>query len=251
MKTTTNTFRLFFILFCMSFINSVVAQNDTIVKTNGEKIGCKILEIGANGVSYKRTDMTDSPLFIAGKEEITSIKFRNGEKQVFPTLANKQPVSTMDKSPNSEGTFNKPDDNGKKKKDLGPISDQHKIIYDGKKYYVDGRRIGSRDADRLLSRSTNPAVKIPLKTAKLTKTFQKIMKITSYPSTISGGVASISTFRTVYIEAQNGGAQMSSWINAGLSFIGTMAFPITSKILKKRQTKLYDKTIDLYNLDKK
>ena len=234
----------------MSIVFSTNAQNDTIVKTNGERVVCKILEIGANGVSYKRADMVDGPLFVAGKEEISFIKLRNGEKQVFPASANKQPVSNMDKNPNSEGTLSKPDDNGKKKKDLGPISDQHKIIYDGKKYYVDGRRIGSRDADRLLSRSSNPAVKVPLKTAKLTKTFQKIMKITSYPSTISGGVASISTFRTVYIEAQNGGALMSSWVNAGLSFIGTLAFPITSKILKKHQVKLYDKTIDLYNLDK-
>ena len=245
MKTTANTFRMFLILFCIGLVNLVAAQNDTIVKTNGEKIVCKILEVGANGVSYKRADMNDSPLFIAGKEEITYIKLRNGEKQVFPAMPNKQ------SNQNSNNSLVNSNDNGKKKKDLGPISDQHKIIYDGKKYFVDGRRIGSRDADRLMSRSSNPAVQIPLKTAKLTKTFQKIMKITSYPSTISGGVASISTFRTVFIEAQNGGAQMSSWVNAGLSFIGTLAFPITSKILKKRQTKLYDKTIDLYNLDKK
>lgn len=247
MKTTANTFRIFLMFLCIGLIHKLQAQNDTIVKTNGEKIVCKILEVGANGISYKRADMTDSPLFVAGKDEINYIKLRNGEKQVFSAMPNKSSNQNL----GSENSMLNTNDNPKKKKDLGPISDEHKIEYDGKKYYVNGRRIGSRDADRLLSRSTNPAVQIPLKTAKLTKTFQKIMKITSYPSTISGGVASISTFRTLYIEAQNGGAQMSSWVNAGLSFIGTLAFPITSKILKKKQVKLYDKTIDLYNLDKK
>jgi hypothetical protein len=247
MKITSYLFLV--LLICAG--NRLKAQSDTILKTDGTRIACKVLEVGVNGVSYKRADMMDGPLFVAGKEEITYLRLSNGDKQVF-TKKPSQPVNNgMDKNPNSDITFNKPTENPKSKKDLGPISDEYKIIYDGKKYYVNGRRIGSRDADRLLSRSTNPAVKIPLKTAKLTKTFQKIMKITAYPSTISGGMASISTFRTVYIEAQNGGALMSSWVNAGLSFIGTMAFPVTAKILKKRQVKLYDKTIDLYNLDKK
>ncbi len=250
MKTITKIYRVFLFVFSIGLMQNLNAQQvDTIVKIDGTRIPCKITEVGTNGISYKRIDMTDSPLFTVGKSEIDYLWLRIGEKQTFPKT-NSQSTTGLDKNPNSQGTFNKPEETKKGKKDLGPISDKYKIDYDGKKYYVNGRRIGSRDADRLLARSTNPAVQIPLKTAKLTKTFQKIMKITAYPSTISGGVASISTFRTVYIEAQNGGAGISSWVNAGLSFIGTLAFPITAKILKKRQVKLYDKTIDLYNMDK-
>jgi hypothetical protein len=249
MKITTKISGICLLIFSLGLISKTNAQQDTIVKTDGTKIPCKILEVGANGISYKRVDITDGPLYVVGKEEIVYVRLRNGDKQTFPTT-NPQPKTGLDKNPNSEGAFNQPNETQRGKKDLGPISSEHKIMYDGKKYYVNGRRIGSRDADRLLSRSTNPAVLIPYKTARLTKTFQKIVKITSYPSTIAGGAASISTFRTVYIEAQNGGAGISSWVNAGLSFVGTLAFPITAKILKKRQTKLYDKTIDLYNMDK-
>ncbi len=250
MKSIVKITHLCVVFFCITVINKLNAQVDTIVKTDGTRIACKITEVGTNGISYKRVDMTDSPLFTVGKNEIDYVWLRIGEKQTFPKT-NVQSTAGLDKNPNSQGTFNQPTDNKKSKKDLGPISAEHKIEYDGKKYYVNGRKIGSRDADRLLSRSTNPAVAVPHKTAKITKTFQKIMKITSYPSTIAGGAASISTFRTVFIESQNGGVGVSSWVNAGLSFVGTLAFPITSKLLKKSQTKLYDKTIDLYNLDKK
>lgn len=234
---------------------SAKAQQDTLFKTNGEKIPCKVLEIGTNGVSYKKADNIDGPTFIDNKEDINFIRFRNGQKQEFIKQAGSNDSWKNNNNPQNQGMNNNNNnnngnaDNGKSKK--GPISDEYKIIYDGRAYYVNGQKIGRRDVDRLLGRSTNPAVKVPFKTAKATKIAQKIVGITSYPSTVAGGTASISTFRTVYIEAQNGGAQPSSWINAGISFLGTMSLPITSKILKKRRNKLYDKTIDIYNLDKK
>lgn len=232
------------------------AQQDTVFKTNGEKIPCKVLEVGTNGVSYKKADNPDGPTFIDNKEDISFIRFRNGQKQEFIKQAgnndswkNANNQNQGMNNNNNGNNNNSNNDNGKPKK--GPISDEYKIIYDGRAYYVNGQKIGRRDVDRLLSRSNNPAVKVPFKTAKAFKISQKIVGITSYPSTISGGIASISTFRTVYIEAQNGGAQPSSWINAGISFLGTLSLPITSKILKKKRDKLYDKTIDIYNLDKK
>lgn len=236
------------------------AQQDTLFKTNGEKIPCKVLEVGTNGVSYKKADNIDGPTFIDNKEDINFIRFKNGQKQEFIKQAGgtdswknannqSQGMNNNNNNGNGNNDSNGNGDNGKPKK--GPISDEYKIIYDGRAYYVNGQKIGRRDVDRLLSRSNNPAVKVPFKTAKAFKISQKIVGITSYPSTITGGIASISTFRTVYIEAQNGGAQPSSWINAGISFLGTLSLPITSKILKNKRNKLYDKTIDIYNLDKK
>lgn len=254
LKTIASPIHVLLIALTLSL--GLKAQQDTLFKTNGEKIPCKVLEVGTNGVSYKKADNPDGPTFIDNKEDISFIRFKNGQKQEFikPVVGsdswkNSNSQNQSNNNNNNNGSNNSNADNGKPKK--GPISDEYKIIYDGRGYYVNGQKIGRRDVDRLLSRSSNPAVKVPFKTAKATKIAQKIVGITSYPSTVSGGVASISTFRTLYIEAQNGGAQPSSWVNAGLSFLGTVSLPITSKILKNRRNKLYDKTIDIYNLDKK
>lgn len=255
--TTHNFFRMIAVLFCMNLAYAAQAQQDTLFKTNGEKIACKVLEVGTNGISYKKADNPDGPTFVDNKDDILLIRYRNGQKQEFlkTTFNGAAPANNnLTNGSNNDAGTNNNNGNGGNKNDKarkGPISDEYKIIFDGKKYYVNGQKIGRRDVDRLLSRSDNPAVKVPYKTAKLTKTFQKIIGITSYPSTVSGGVASFATFRTVYIEAQNGGAQASSWVNAGLSFLGTLSLPITSKILKNRRDKLYDKTIDIYNVGKK
>ncbi len=256
-NTTHNVLRMISVLFCMSLAYGTQAQQDTLFKTNGEKIACKVLEVGTTGISYKKADNPDGPTFVDNRDDILFIRYKNGQKQEFlkTTLNGNAPANNnLTNGSNNDPGNNNNNGNGSNKSDKarkGPISDEYKIIFDGKKYYVNNQKIGRRDVDRLLSRSDNPAVKVPYKTAKLTKTFQKIIGITSYPSTVSGGITSFATFRTVYIEAQNGGAQPSSWINAGLSFLGTLSLPITSKILKNRRDKLYDKVIDIYNVGKK
>jgi hypothetical protein len=85
------------------------------------------------------------------------------------------------------------------------------------------------------------------KSAKVMKGFQKAMKIVSFPSTIGGGVASISTFSRMYKQIEDNGASFNSCKDFGLSFLGTLTGPLTSKLLKKRTGKMYDKAIDLYN----
>jgi len=240
--------------FALTFFAFELKAQDTIVKTNGQVISCTVLEVGTNGVSYKKTDLKDGPTFTDNKSDIELIKYSTGKLQTFAEAEGIAPINSNTVVPNSQTNQigNNPNynqnSNGKPQK--GPISTDSKIIFDGKRYYVDGQKIGRKDVDRLLSRSSNPAVAAPLKIAKLTKTFQKIVGITSWPSTITGGVASIGTFATVIKESSHK-ISASSWINAGMSLVGTLTFPITNKILKKKRDKLYDVVIDIYNVGKK
>ena len=252
-KTFTNLVRTF-LIFVLTFTAIALKAQDTIVKTNGQVISCTILEVGTNGVSYKKADAKDGPTLTDLKSNIELIKYQNGKLQTFTETDNKPAINTNTVVPNSQtnqiGSTPNYNQNSNGKPQRMPISTESKIIFDGKRYYVDGQKIGRKDVDRLLSRSTNPAVAAPYKVAKLAKTFQKIVGITSWPTTVTGGIASIGTFVTVIKESKQH-IGTSSWVNMGLSFVGTLTFPITSKILKKQRDKLYDKAIDIYNVGKK
>lgn len=71
MKTALFTTIFFVLLF------SGHAQ-DILYKKNGAMISCKIREIGVTVIKYKRTDLTNSPVFDVKKEDIYKIRYKNG-----------------------------------------------------------------------------------------------------------------------------------------------------------------------------
>lgn len=213
-------------------ITSVAKAQDTIVKTSGDHIVAKITEVGTNAITYKKWENQEGPNFVDFKTDILYIRFSNGQKQVFN---NKEGAINSVKAPAATGVEN--------------TTGKNKIEFMNKKYTLNGQKIGRKDVDRLLAKSSNPAVKIAFKTAKTTKTIQKIIGITSIPSTIGGGIATISTLSAAVHDSKKGpGIGAGSITNLATSFVGMLALPITNKILKNRRDKLYDKTIDLYNV---
>lgn len=229
MNKHLHTFLLFSSVF---FTGSVVKAQDTIVKTNGDRIPAKITEVGTNAITYKKWDNVEGPNFVDFKTDIVYVRYSNGQKQAFN---NKEDVINAVKAPASTGIEN--------------TSGKNRIEFMNKKYTLNGQKIGRRDVDRLLAKSSNPAVKIAFKTAKTTKTIQKIIGLTSIPSTIAGGVATISTLSAAVHDSKKGpGIGAGSITNLATSFVGMLALPVTNKILKNRRDKLYDKTIDLYNV---
>jgi hypothetical protein len=130
----------------------------------------------------------------------------------------------------------------------GPVSDQHKIDEIDGKYFINGQRLGQHGLDKELRKSKNPLVLSSLKTARLVKISQKVIGITSYASAMAGGVTSIATISQFITAYQTGVLGPKYYFNAGVSLLGTVTLPITSKILKKQKDKLYGKTIDLYNM---
>jgi hypothetical protein len=239
-------------------ISSAKAQ-DTIVKITGEKVPAKVTEVGINDITYKRTGMEDGPSFIELKSNIAYVRFRDGQKQVYatPTASKEQLINqTTQQKTALDGAYTKVTlDTASLKKPLTQQSNPYAnnasvhnhIDLMNRRYTINGQKAGSRDVDRLLSKSKNPAVQLGFRTAKTTKTIQKIIGITSIPGTVAGGITSISTFATCFSEARHGSIQTGSYINAGISFLSTLTLPITSKILKNRRDKLYDKVIDIYN----
>ncbi len=221
----------FLILFGSLFFFSTLTAQDTIVKTNGDVIPAKITEVGTNALTYKKWDNVDGPNFVDFKTDIVYIRYSNGQKQVFNDKVSE--INSV-KAPKATGIEN--------------TTGKNRIEFMNKKYTLNGQKIGRRDVDRLLSKSTNPAVKISFKTAKTTKTIQKIIGITSIPSTIAGGFATISTSAAAIHDSKHGPVGVGSITNLATSFVGMLALPITNKILKNRRDKLYDRTIDLYNV---
>lgn len=222
----------FFMISSAFLISPVAEAQDTIVKTTGDHIVAKITEVGTNAITYKKWENQEGPNFVDFKTDILYVRFSNGQKQVFN---NKEGVINSVKASAATGVEN--------------TTGKNKIEFMNKKYTLNGQKIGRRDVDRLLAKSSNPAVKIAFKTAKTTKTIQKIIGITSIPSTIGGGIATISTLSAAVHDSKQGpGIGAGSITNLATSFVGMLALPITNKILKNRRDKLYDKTIDLYNV---
>jgi hypothetical protein len=241
-----------------NFISEQIMAQDTIFKNNGTVIYAKITEVGTNAISYKKSDFLDGPDYVENKADISVIRFRNGQHQEFvrveipqnstasiPQNSNSNLNSGNSNIPNS-GNTNNFNNNALKN---GPVNQNNRIEEVDGKYTMNGQKLGRRGLDKELKKSKNPLVQASLKTAKLAKISQKIVGITSIPSTIAGGVTSIITISQAITAYQTGAITPQYYFNAGMSFLGTLTVPITSKYLKKQRDKLYSKTIDLYNLE--
>jgi hypothetical protein len=259
MKKRIHLFSIIVILAVCLFNKGIHAQ-DTIFKNNGTVIYAKITEIGTNAISYKKSDFLDGPDYIENKSDISVIRFRNGQRQEFvrvevpqnsslPLTANNIIPGNNSNQSNDQNNSNNSNTQNNALKN-GPVNQSYKIEEIDGKYMMNGQKLGRRALDKELKKSKNPLVQASLKTAKLAKISQKIVGITSIPSTIAGGITSIITISQAVTAYQTGAITPQYYVNAATSFLGTLTVPITSKYLKKQRDKLYNKTIDLYNLEK-
>jgi hypothetical protein len=100
----------------------------------------------------------------------------------------------------------------------------------------------------MLGSSKNPAIIIPLKAAKATGTAQKIVKITSIPTTIGGSTALLVSGIDLINDIRRTRDHTSTYTSFFTSVFTTFSLPITNKILKKKSDKMYGKLIDIYNV---
>ncbi|MFL5766193.1 MAG: hypothetical protein ACJ77K_19780 [Bacteroidia bacterium] len=277
-----------FVSFGLSAIYSSAFAQDTIQKLNGEYIFCKVLEIGTNSVSYKKKGFEDGPTYNEELKTVANIRYKghrddykkskvisttttntasttvssnipaNPDQKLPPVLAGSETNAPKEAGKNPSGNNGSnsqgpttPSNTGTSQNPAlqnGPVSNQYKIDHFDKKYLINGQKVSPKAVDKLLAQSSNPLVVTMAKSAKIMKKTQKAMKIISFPSTIAGGIASISSFSSMYDQINANGASFNSIKDFGLSFLGTLTGPITSKLLKKKTNKMYDKTIDLYNM---
>jgi hypothetical protein len=68
-------------------LQTTTAPQDTLVKRNGEKIVCKVKEIGTSEIKYSSPEYNADLLFAIGKNDIDYIVFANGKVQKFDRTA--------------------------------------------------------------------------------------------------------------------------------------------------------------------
>jgi hypothetical protein len=77
------------LLFCLAaclLITGTATAQDIITKRNAEEIEGRVVEIGAESVKYKRASNPDGPTYEIARSEVFTIKYQNGEKEVFSTV---------------------------------------------------------------------------------------------------------------------------------------------------------------------
>lgn len=239
----------------MAFFCFCVAPSfaqDTIYKNNGTVIYAKILEMGTNAVSYKKQNYLDGPTYVDNKTDISEIKFSNGERVEFLQVAvpaDKEKANADNSGLDKNGNKKLPEQPAvKSPMQNGPVAEGRRIEELNGRYTINGEKIGKRALDRELAKSKDPKIQAALKSAKAFKISQKVIGLSSYATTMGGGVVSIAAISQLVTAYQTGQLGPKYYVNAGTSLLGTLAFPITSSYLKKMRDKMYDKTIDLYNM---
>lgn len=84
-------------IFTSSSFYFPIADCDVITMKNGKEIDVKVLEITTNVVKYKYCDYADGPIISVLREDVYSIKYPNGKKEVLPEII------PMDKSRKVDG----------------------------------------------------------------------------------------------------------------------------------------------------
>jgi hypothetical protein len=86
--------KLFFLLFILS---SVLKSQDTIRFRNGEAKAVKVQEVGLKEIKYNRYDNLTGPMYVCGKDEVSSIRYANGSVDTFTSEPQKtEPANTAD-----------------------------------------------------------------------------------------------------------------------------------------------------------
>jgi hypothetical protein len=214
---------------CSFFPQKIYAQ-DKIVKLNGDTILAKVLEIGANAVSYRKSG-GDAATYVENKSEIKFIRYATGTIEDFGRSSTDQEKAAAAVGSNTSAS------NGKNKIEMLPNG-----------FLMNGQGLSRKEVNKELANSKNPAIPLLLKTTKATKTAQLIVKITAFPTTIGGGCATLVTGINMFNDIRRGRDHTKTYVSAFGCLLTTVSLPITNSILKKKSDKMYKKLIDMYNL---
>lgn len=74
--------KLLLIISALALSNQMFSQ-DLIIKTSGEEIESKVIEITDSNIKYRKYANSDGPIYNISKSEVFMIKYENGGKDVF------------------------------------------------------------------------------------------------------------------------------------------------------------------------
>ena len=75
--------RLFFLFFLFLLQHFLLRAQDTICSRKGDKIIAHVLEVGET-VRFKRADIPEGPVYVMPRSEISTIRYANGARDIFP-----------------------------------------------------------------------------------------------------------------------------------------------------------------------
>lgn len=98
-----NSFFSFKTIILFLFISNFTFAQDLIIKSNGDEVKAKIIEITSFEVKYKMFTNIDGPLYSMPKSEIFLIKYENGTKDVFEKQNQSIPEQQKNNAPSNSG----------------------------------------------------------------------------------------------------------------------------------------------------
>lgn len=228
----TNTNKMLCLLLLV--FPALTYAQDEIITTSGKVIESKIKKIGSNEIKYKKYGFQMKSNEIKTKK-VLYIQYENGiRKYLNPiTMADKyQSFGTMQPLNTKPGQFQK-----------------HYVERIDKSFRIDTNQVvGYKRINSILAQCPDTSVQVMLKAAKTMRTFSTISNILATPASAGGGFASYKTVDN-FLEMKKAGEEINfnTYLGMGMSFLGTMALPITSAVLNSLKKKLYNRALTKYS----
>lgn len=227
-------YRLKLAAFAMLLSATASFAQDEIITTSGKVIESKIKNLGSNEIKYKKYGFQVKSFEIKTKK-VLYIQYENGTRKYLNsiTMADKyQSFGTMQAQNSAPGQFQK-----------------HYVERIGDNFRIDTNQIvGYKQINSILAQCPDTSVQVMLKAAKTMRTLSIVSNIAATPASAGGGFASYKTVDN-YLQMKKAGEEINfnTYFGMGMSFLGTMALPITSAVLNHLKKKLYNRALTKYS----
>jgi hypothetical protein len=230
--------KFFLILLIFVFYQNLRAQ-DTIIKSNGDLVAAKVMEITSTEVKYKRFNFLDGPTYIVGRGEIKMIKYSNGLKEEFPTT----PVNSI--------VVNEAQDVYYNQRNQYPLYvtpaqiNYNRIELRGNRFLYRNEFISENELHRMLLKTKNKEIIMAVGKSK----DAHILQFIGFGA-IPLGIAAI------YLLDRSGYVPLYSYGNgynngdlalSAVCVVGAIACPIASGVFKHKRKESNRDAIEIYN----
>ncbi|MES2286622.1 MAG: hypothetical protein V4547_13120 [Bacteroidota bacterium] len=198
---------------------------DTIVKSNGDQIVCKIIDVYPTEIKYTKIDSLNGPVYAESKSNIQLIKYSNGTKEEFKPQQLNNTLKPAENNPNYS---------------TKPVIPNGKIEADGRGFWYNGKWIKEREMHNILLTNNDQQINSLVNSAKKSRRL-KHWGYAVIPLALIGNI-----FITNLNDPETGGVVFDI-TGASLCFSGAIAFSITNIYFKRKQKISNSEAIKLYN----
>jgi hypothetical protein len=215
----------FSLLALLVLIFTFSKAQDTIVKSNGDQIVCKIIDVYPTEVKYTKIDSLNGPIYVESKSSIQLIKYSNGSREEFKPLQSNKTLNPAENNPNYSNK---------------PIIPNGKIQADGKGFWYNGKWMKESELHDLLLTSNDQQINLLVGSAQKSKRLKR-WGIAVIPLALIGNI-----FITNLNDPETRAVAFDV-TGASLCFSGAIAFSITHIYFKRKQKASNGEAIKLYN----